>query len=395
VSTPVHRGGRARPDRKVCSLVALPIVMGMLLALTGGRTAAATVRSLPSAVSTASDSWVVLPMGELSVENNTFWQVLHSAPGSSQWSAVTPEGVADNGGLVAGAAAGTLLIGFLPSQLLRYSPLALSADGGGTWSPQLLPAALRALPDGLAYGGTGPAGALAVTGSGTVLAAPRGLSPWSTLVTTAHLRRISRSCGVTSVDAVALLPSGSPLIATGCRRGGDVGIFTRAAGSWRSVGTSLTDQPRSATDVLRLDASGATVTALVSTSRGRDRTLVALRKANEAWSQSPPLVLSTRTSVLATAVGEDGALAVLLGSPRSGTGVFMIDAGGLWARLPQPPAGTTAIALPSGLATVVGDAVDAFTVHGGSLGVFALTASNTRWVRIQSSHIALAYGSSS
>ena len=37
---------------------------------------------------------------------NTFWQVLHAEPGSSHWASVTPQGVADNGGLVAGGVGG-------------------------------------------------------------------------------------------------------------------------------------------------------------------------------------------------------------------------------------------------------------------------------------------------
>ena len=394
MSALVDWGGQRRPAHRAWSIAALAIVMGFLLAMPAGRSAAATVRPLPSGVSTASSSWVVLPMGELSVQSNTFWQVFHSAPGSSQWSDVTPQGVADNGGLVAGAAAGSVLIGFLPSNLLRYSPLAVTANGGATWSPQLLPAGLRALPDGLAYDGAGPGGALAATEGGTVLAAPQSLSRWSPLISAAHLARLSRNCGVTSIDAVAI-PSGSPLVATGCRRGGVVGIFTDTAGTWRPDGIPLSDQARSATAVLRLDASGATTTALVSASRSRYRALVALwRNSGAAWSPSGALTLSTRASVLASAVGDDGALAVLLGSPQTGAGVFMINPGGAWVRLPKPPAGTTAIALPSGPATVEGDAVDAFTVHGGSLGVYALTPSGTKWARVQSSQIALAYGSS-
>src|ERR1700736_6878478 len=81
---------------------------------------------LESAVSTSSGSWVILPMGDLSEPDNTFWQLFRAAPGSSHWSLVTPPGVADNGGLVAGAAAGSILMGVLPSRLLHFSPLSRS-----------------------------------------------------------------------------------------------------------------------------------------------------------------------------------------------------------------------------------------------------------------------------
>jgi hypothetical protein len=45
-------------------------------------------------------------------------------------------------------------------------------------------------------------------------------------------------------------------------------------------------------------------------------------------------------------------------------------------------------------ATTDGSAIDAFTVQGGALGVYALTPSGGTWVRVQSSQVAIAYGSS-
>jgi hypothetical protein len=371
------------------------IVMGFPLLTSGLSADAATVRApLTSAISTSSDSWLMLPMGELSVRNNTFWQLLHSVPGSSHWSVVTPEGVADNGGLVAGTAGGTIAVGFVPSQLLRYSPLARSSDGGATWSPQLLPAGLTSLPDALAYTAV-PGGALAVIGGNRVLSAGPSLSHWSLLVSAPRLARVSVGCGVTTIDAVAILPSGSPLVATGCRRNGVVGIFSKTGGAWRWYGTMLRAPSRSATDVLRLEASGTSVAALAATSRGGQRALVALWRDGDApWTAAAPLSLPARASVLASAVGEDGALAVVLGSPRAVVTAFSIEPGGAWARLANPPAGTTAVALPSGPATMDGPTVDAFTVHGGSLGVSVLSPTGSTWVRVQSSQIALPYGSS-
>ena len=86
----------------------------------------ATVPALPaSAVSTPDGSWSTLPMGLLSDQSNTFWQLFHASPGSSRWSLVTPEGTADNGGLVAGVSGDSVAAGVLPSALLRFSPLSL------------------------------------------------------------------------------------------------------------------------------------------------------------------------------------------------------------------------------------------------------------------------------
>ena len=73
------------------------------------------------------------------------------------WSLVTPPGVADNGGLDR--------VGFrrrrpwsasCPASLLRFSPLAQSANGGSSWVPAFLPGALAPLPDALAYDAASP-----------------------------------------------------------------------------------------------------------------------------------------------------------------------------------------------------------------------------------------------
>ncbi len=68
---------------------------------------------------------------------------------------VTPEGVADNGGLVAAGGNGALVVGFRPSQELAYSPLATSTDAGLNWTPGLLDAALADTPGAIAVGRSG------------------------------------------------------------------------------------------------------------------------------------------------------------------------------------------------------------------------------------------------
>ena len=85
-------------------------------------------------------------------------------------------------------------------------------------------------------------------------------------------------CGVTALDAVAILPDRRPTVATGCRRGGQVGVFTLTAGSWQPSGFTLGGSLRgAATTVLRLEVTGSTTTALVAATRaGAHSALVAL-----------------------------------------------------------------------------------------------------------------------
>lgn len=391
-----RQGPVARRRGLAPALVVGLAVCGALSATTPSG-AAAPSTPVVSSVSTPSDSWVILPMGDLSDRNNTFWELFRAVPGSSHWSLVTPPGVADNGGLVEGASDGAALVGILPSDLLHFSPLSQSDDGGNSWGPALLPAGLAPRPDALAYQVPSPGGAIALMGDGRVLSAPGNLSSWSPLVSATGLGRTRPGCGVTAVDAVALLPTSTPVIATGCRRGGHVGVFTRTTGSWHSIGFTLGGSLRgSATTVLRLEVTGSSTTALVSASRAGHRALVALWRTGIApWSASTPLPVSSGNPVLSTSVGAGGALAVLLGSSRGGRVAFDIRSGvRLWSPLPRLPSGTSALALPTAPTTLDAGEVDAFTVDGGSLGVFALTPSGTTWVRVQSSQIPIAYGSS-
>ncbi len=87
-------------------------------------------------------------------------------------------------------------------------------------------------------------------------------------------------------------------------------------------------------------------------------------------------------------------MAVVLRSHKGGVTVYSLSPDGLWSRLAQPPAGTTAIALPSGPGSTGGPAIDAFTAQGGSLVVYALSPLGSQWVRVQSKQIVIPYGSS-
>jgi hypothetical protein len=334
-------------------------------------------------------------MGELSSPLNTFWQVLHAASGFSQWSVVTPQGVADNGGLVVGASAVSTLIGTLPSQGLRFSPLSMSTDGGSNWNPVLLPGGLAARPDALATAGTTTGGSLAIVGT-TVLRARPGFASWSPLVSLRRLDRATPRCGATALDAVAVAPSGAALVATGCRSGGIVAVFTPSAGSWTQVGTTL---PRrmgaSSTVVVRLESGGAVTTALVAAHRnGRNvNALVALWQKAGGWTASAPLALPSNGSLLASAVGPGGTVAVVVG-PKSAPVAYDLVPGSAWTRLPPLPPATSALGPLEAAVGLGGPSLDAFTVAGTQLGVFALTPSGTEWTKAQSIQVPLAYGSS-
>jgi len=335
-------------------------------------------------------------MGQLSDPSNTFWQVLRAEPGSSRWSVVTPLGVADNGGLVAGASAGSAMVGTLPSGLLRFSPVSVSANGGTSWSPIFLPGRLAARPDALAVA-TGPTGdSLAIVGTRVLRAGP-AFARWSTLVSLPRLARASRGCIADALEAVAAAPDGAPLVATGCRRAGVVGVFTRFARGWAQVGTALPGRLAGwSASVLRLETSGTQTVALAAATRGNRLDLVTLRRSGTGpWETSAPLAVTAGDAVRATALGIGGTVSVLVGSKTS-LAAAAIAPGGVWAALPVPPVDTVALAwVTPSASTFGGIALDALAVVGGTgLQVFALTPAGAKWVHVQSAQVPLAYGSS-
>ena len=93
--------------------------------------AAAPATSLATSLATARDSWAVVPVSA----NPAFWQVFVRPASSPSWQLVTPQGVADNGGLVAAGTGGSLTVAVRPDQGLTFSPLATTATAAPGGAP--------------------------------------------------------------------------------------------------------------------------------------------------------------------------------------------------------------------------------------------------------------------
>jgi hypothetical protein len=397
------RGRPGRVRRLSIGLAAgAQVIAGCVVAgvVTPGTAVAATpdpptVRApLATALTTSTGSWAVVAMGERGVPLNTFWELFFRATGAASWKLVTPKGVADNGGLTMSVSTdGAATVGFEPSQLLRYSPLALSSDDGVHWTPALVPTSLVAGPDALAVaGGTGPALSLVRRGAGEVLTSSGALLNWKPLPDSSSLGSgTAPACAIDGLDAVALGPSADQLVGTGCRRPGQVGLFERVGSHWQLIGPSLHGSLAGATTrVMRLDSTGATTTALVA-ERGHGPTgLLALwRNPAGMWSTSGPLPFGSGQRLVSSAVGEQGQQMVLLN--QSGTNGVLYEASGPgqpWSTLPSPPAGTVT------LATQGDGSTDAFSVSGSHLRIFTLDAGQTTWSVSQTMNVPISYGSS-
>jgi hypothetical protein len=212
-----------------------------------------------------------------------------------------------------------------------------------------------------------------------------------------QLTRASPRCEADALEAVAVAPDGAPLVATGCRRGGVVSVFTTSAAGWTQTGAVLpTRLAGGSASVLRLETSGSQTVALVATTSGNRQALVTLRRSGTgAWVTSSPLAMTAGDAVRATAVGLGGTVSVLFGA-KSSVSAAEIPPGGAWTALPAPPADTVALAWVTPNATTFGGlALDALAVVGGTgLRVYALTPAGTKWVHAQSTQVPLAYGSS-
>ena len=198
---------------------------------------------LSTSLVTAQGTWAIAVMGGSAASHNNFWQLFVRPAGASRWSLATPQGVADNGGLVAAGGSTSLVVGFRPSQGLVFSPLATSTDTGKNWTPGLLDAGLADTPGALALGPSGRT--LALLQDGTITAAPTASAAaagqWTPLTTLKALAASApgRSCGLVGVSAVSFGLNKNPMVAGSCARPGVAGVFTDTGGTWRSAGLML------------------------------------------------------------------------------------------------------------------------------------------------------------
>jgi hypothetical protein len=353
---------------------------------------------LNATLATSTGEVAVVAMGTLGDPLNTFWQLfVRSSSATSPWTLVTPPGVADNGGLVVSATPGSagsapMLAGFQPSQGLAFSPLALSVDQGGTWSPGLVPGGLAPVPDALATSPGGAALALVRARGGEVFRSSGDPSVWSELVGQGAIASsgAGRSCGVGDLTAAALDATRGALVGTTCTASGVVGLFGAVGGSWHLLGPRLSTPSGSAsTKVLRLvDGQGMT-SGLVAVRDASSTSLIGVASAGGAWSGSAPLVMGPGDGLVSTGVEPNGGFVVLL-SRSNGALALDMETGpaGGWRSLPAPPPATATVAVG------IGGEVDALAVASTKLTDWQLDGPAGTWSKIDTVTVPIQFGSS-
>ncbi|HEX4289123.1 MAG TPA: hypothetical protein VH021_09425 [Trebonia sp.] len=332
-------------------------------------------RPLATSLSTAKESWAIVPMSASPV----FWEVFVRPAKSATWQLVTPPGVADNGGLVAAADGGSgLTVAVRPSQALQFTPVSATADAGASWSADgPISKDVAASPAALAASGRQLAAVLA---NGTVEASSDAGASWRTLARPGAIAAAAAGpkCAAVHVSSVSFGPVPSQVLAAGdCGAAGPAGLFAYSAGDgWQRVSLPVSGP------LVRLGAG----TALVQATDG----LTALWADKDSWTASAALPVTKAVTASgglagATATSSDGTWVLLPGGQAATIG----GPGQQWLLLPPTPAHTTV------LASGPGTSIDALAVSGDTLTVWQLDRRSTVWARAQTIRVPIESNSSS
>jgi len=332
---------------------------------------------------------VAIPMGHLDGPQNTFWQLIRVSRarkrGPVSLTLATPKGVADNGGLLLAAGPKQLLVGFGPSGLLAFSPVAVSNDGGRHFSSGLIDQALEKVPDALAPLADGRFAALTALAGGTVLLSTGSVTSWRAVATERSLaeNRSARSCGLTALTAIAAGPNGALLLGGRCARASAPALFSlSSAGRVTSIPVSAPSGGPS--EVLRFGSGEALVERL----KGGSASFVAVPLSGSATSE--PLTPGSGDRLVATSAlgGAESGFLVLVQTPSGRLSLEELRASTAPVNLPLPPPGTVFVA-----GSLLGG-LTAYAVHASTLVVWATTPGGDRWRSVARLVVPILYGSS-
>jgi hypothetical protein len=301
--------------------------------------------------------------------------------------------VQDNGGLAIAGAGNALLAGFLPSYNLHFSPLALTKNGGTSWTPTPvpLPSGLTGVPDSLALGSGGTTYALLADDGGEIAVGNTQGGEWRPLATARALAAtpLARGCGLTSIDAIASLSTEGALAGGTCAKAGQIGEYAYAHGGWRAAAPPTPAALRSIPSrVLWLTSTGATTLTLVDFPSPSQNTLLAAWSTDggQRWAESPPLVMGAREDLIAAGPAPHNQTFLLVSTPH-GSRLRIGAPATPWRATPRPPAGT---------ATVVVGAngeLDALAVNVYDIVDWRLVGTPAAWHSVGTLHVSVSSAS--
>lgn len=341
---------------------------------------------LTTSVATSNGTWAIFPMGHLDDPTNTFWELFTLPSGGERWAQHTPPDVADNGGLVIAPTSAGAVVGFRPSDLLSFSPLASTEDGGTTYTPGLLSGGLASVPDALSVSASGEAAALTTT---QVLTSAATLSAWQPVTTVVAIDAspVGQACGVR--QATAVMTTGTDImVGLSCSKPGVVGLFRHTGSAFVSAGMQLpSTDANDVIEVLRIAAYQQGVAALIGVHNGSATSYIA------AWDSTPGSPTWTLSAperaggaLISTGVTSGSGFVVLTKASTSAlTAAVIAGPGSTWTPLATPPAGTATI-------SVSNNRSDALVVGSDTFTDYQLT--DGEWVKAQTIQVPIPYGSS-
>jgi hypothetical protein len=403
------RGGLGSPRtlwRTRQSKIFPPLAAAVMLAATGALAAcgssasssasgaggvASGAVSMATSLATTADDWAVVPMSE----DPAFWQVFSRPGNSASWKLVTPPGVAINGGIVASAdGASALTVAVRPSQDLRFSPLAATANGGASWSTGgPIDAAVAASPDAFTANGSH---LVALLGNGTIETSSDAGATWSTLAKPGAIAAspAAKGCGgAVRVTSLSFGVTNTEVLAGGsCGTSSTTAVFSYTpGGGWKRLSLPVSGPLVRLTGGMALVRSKSGLAALW---RGFGWYAYAPLSGTPQpvptdWDESAALPISG--TITASGTLQRGEAWVLLPGGRAATISDLGTTQGApqWVLLPTVPARTSVLASgPDG-------SVDALAVSGETLTVWRLVPKATAWSEVQAMSVPIQAGSSS
>jgi hypothetical protein len=349
---------------------------------------------LPTTFSAGTTSLVLLPMGHLSSRLNTFWQVFRQKSPVTPWRLDTPPGAADNGGLVRASfssgdpPSGKVVLGFLASKLLSFSPLVSSSDARGSWNGQaVLPRALTPVPSSLVVTSSADYALVGKHGREILRASQLGGS-WQPFLSRDELAQSpgGKACGVKALTSLSAAPGGL-LVGASCSHGGTSPLFIYSASVFRVVKSAA----GAGQSVLGAYQTMSAEVVLLAGYVKRHQQLVALVTKGSGFVTSSPLSLSANER-LEWAGADKAALYVLtasgrVASPRRERLLELAPGGSGWQLVSDLPVGTMAVGFSKG------GQPEAFVVHDSRLSILRFDHISG-WRKLETLNVPILYNSS-
>ncbi|MEI6700695.1 MAG: hypothetical protein WCL38_02940 [Actinomycetota bacterium] len=364
--------------RWLIASVALPVFV-LVVATAGASTSRLPSLPLTASTTSSAQATTVITVGNLSSTIDRFSDVVVER--GTKWTVETPPGVATNGGVIIATYGSRLLTATVPSQLLRFTPLA-STNDGATWVPGLFDGSIQKTPNAL----TQRRGVTALLDTrGRFLESNDG-THWRTvrLPRALQARSLRQSPCHGRLVAVALTGAG-PVFGRSCSGAVRSSVVTPTGSATPT--SSVSPTPRS---TLRLEATSLGLREIVWLPKKHSIELHAIT-AGTSWHDSVVGSAKLRTAT-ATAVSMNGSVAVL---GREGRHPVLVVLGpsGIATHYRTLPRNIRAVVFsPSGTVQLL-SVVDHVRREIASL-VTVWNLADSKWVKVTAFGVQVPYGSS-